>query len=70
MTVMGRINYIDRNAPAPTTWYVDPPAGTPVDSVVIEAHDMAIDDLRCTESSNIGSSSFPTWRRRQERIDA
>lgn len=46
MTVTGRINYIDRHAPAPTTWYVDPPAGTPVDSVVIDARDMAIADLR------------------------
>ena len=46
MTVMGQINYIDRHAPSPTTWYVDPPAGVPVDSVVIDAHDMRIADLR------------------------
>ncbi|AEG51180.1 hypothetical protein Sphch_3590 [Sphingobium chlorophenolicum L-1] len=59
MTMMGRINYIDRNAPAPTTWYVDPPAGTPVNSVVIEAHDMAIDDLRCAESFEYRLAVFP-----------
>ncbi|PJG46012.1 hypothetical protein CAF53_17450 [Sphingobium sp. LB126] len=46
MTVTGQINYIDRSAPAPTTWYVDPPAGVPIDNVVIDAHDMTISDLR------------------------
>lgn len=50
MNVTGRINYIDRQAPAPTTYYVDPPAGTPVDNVVTDAREMPITDLRGLEA--------------------
>lgn len=46
MHVTGVINYIDRSAPDPTTWYVDPPAGQPVDNVVIDPREVRIDDLR------------------------
>lgn len=46
MQVSTRINYIDKNAPAPTTYYVEPPEGVPVCSVVDEPHEVRITDVR------------------------
>ncbi len=50
MSVLAQINYVSRRTPAPTTWYVDPPKGTPVDSVEIEPHEVTITDLRDVRS--------------------
>lgn len=46
MQVSAQINYIDKSAPNPTTYYVEPPAGVPVCSVVDAPREVAIADAR------------------------
>lgn len=46
MSVQARINYVDKRAPDPTTWYVTPPEGVPVCSVVDDPREVAIADAR------------------------
>jgi len=46
MTVTGTINYMDRATVNPTTWYIPPPAGVPVDNVILDPREVEIADLR------------------------
>ena len=59
MIVTGQINYVDRHALDATTYYIIPPAGIPIDNVVIDAHEMTITDLR-TVRARFRSSSIAT----------
>ena len=49
--VRAEINYIDKNAPAPTTYYVEPPDGAQICSVVDDPQLVSITDVRDTRRS-------------------
>ena len=57
--IPGRVNYINGDAPNPTTYYIDPPAGVPICNVVDDPRDVLIMDARdITEPLDLDTHGF------------
>ena len=76
MTVQARLNYVDKGAPDPTTYYVEPPQGVPMCSVVDDPRDVLISDVRdvdglfAIEEDGFSFVKLPTGFRDHDDIDA
>lgn len=76
MPVKARINYVDKGARDPTTYYVDPPQGVPICSVVDDPREVTITDVRevdrrfTIEEDGFSFIKLPTDFRDHDDIDA